>query len=78
MTSHPNRSAANAHRVIRRHISVAGYSRKHVDYGISWAEKIGYASTREGFILAVSRILYDDAALADGSRFAVEVGHGPR
>ena len=70
--------SANARRTIRRHLKKAGYSTKEVAAGLAYAAAQGATSTREAYILTVSRILYTADDLAEGARFAVEDGFGPR
>jgi hypothetical protein len=65
-------------RTIRRHIYAAGYSKQDADAGIRYAAEQGDYTAREGYILAMSRILYSNDQLADGARFAVAEGHGPQ
>jgi len=77
MTNHPNRTAANIRRRIRRHIAAVGYGDAQITSGLAWATEQGFSTAREGYILAMSRILYDDGQLADGARFSVESGYGP-
>lgn len=78
MTNHSNRTIANVNRVIRRHLAAAGYDKAQADHGIAYARSKGNYSARDGYILAISRILYDDAQLENGALFEVEAGHGPR
>ena len=40
-------------------------------YGLTWANKQGFVTAEQGLSLAMSRILYDDQALADGEMFQV-------
>ena len=75
MTNHPNHSA---YATIRRHMKAAGYSNEAITSGMEWAKQQGFDGAREGYILAMSRVLYDDDQLADGGRFSVEAGYGPR
>lgn len=77
-SNHPNRTTSNINRRIRRHIAAAGYSKEQIDAGLSYAREHGDYTAREGYILAMSRILYTDWQLADGARFSVEVGYGPK
>lgn len=69
---------ANIARTIRRHLAAAGNGADAIRTGIAYARAEGATSAREGYILAVSRILYTDEDLANGTRFSVEAGHGPR
>lgn len=71
MTNHPNRSAANQARRISRRIAAGGYSLTHARAGLAYANQVGFQSDDEGFVLAMSRILYTDAQLAEGERFSV-------
>ena len=75
MVNHPNRSPIAA---IRRHITDAGYSDADARHGISWAKSRGFATARDGYALAMSRILYSDEQLAEGAHFPVAHGRGPR
>lgn len=78
MANHSSRTAANIDRVIRRHIYAAGYTKKDVDLGLAYAKSQGDYTAREGYILAMSRILLSEDQLQRGIRFAVEEGCGPR
>jgi len=78
MTNHQSRRIANMNRVIRRHIAAAGCSVGQINEGMAYAKSKGYDTAREGYILAVSRILYSDDQLADGEMFTVADGFGPR
>lgn len=69
---------ANMARTIRRHIAAAGYSANAIRKGLDYAKSEGASSAREGYILAMSRILYSDGQIAMGDRFIVETGAGPR
>ena len=66
----------NTH-AIRMQLTIAGYSAADIDAGLAYAAEQGASDTREGFVLATSRILYSDAQLADGMRFSIEQGHVP-
>lgn len=68
----------NTRRTIRRHIAHAGYSAAAIRRGLEYAATEGASTAREGYILAMSRILYRDGQLEAGDRFSVEVGSGPR
>lgn len=70
-------SKANANRVIRHHLTLAGYSPSEIKTGITYAASKGDYGAREGFVLAVSRILYSDDQLADGAVFFLAEGYGP-
>lgn len=59
---------------IASHLDAAGYSDAVIAAGIAFADAEGFGSDDEALSLAVSRILYDDASLAEGVRFAVEPG----
>ena len=59
----------NTLRALRRRIEEPGYTRQEADCGIRWACEQGFESTDEGFMFAMSRILYDDGQLNDGARF---------
>ena len=66
----------NAHdnetvRAIRQKIGALGYPTTAANYGLRWAYYQGYNTIDEGFALALSRILYSDGQLEDGSRFEV-------
>jgi hypothetical protein len=63
---------------ISRHIREAGYSDAEIKAGLAYACQQGPYTAREGYILAMSRILYSDGQLADGARFSVEAGFGPQ
>jgi len=63
---------------IRRHCYAAGYSPKAVADGIAYAEANCAAGARDGYVLTMSRILYSDDQLADGSLFSVDAGVGPQ
>lgn len=65
-------------RAIRRHLYAAGYSKDQATAGLAYAASTGPYTVREGYILAVSRILFTDGQLADGERFTLEDGYGPR
>ncbi len=69
---------ANTRRTIRRHIATAGYSADAIRRGLDYAAAEGASTAREGYILAMSRILFTDRDLASGVRFGVEIGAGPR
>lgn len=69
---------ANAARRICRHIAAAGYSAAQIREGICYATAQGASDAREGYILAMSRILYSPEQLEAGDRFSVEAGAGPR
>lgn len=75
MANHPNRSAKAT---IRRHMTLTGCSDAQIKHGIEWADEQGFSGARDGYILAMSRVLYDDGQLEEGARFSVEVGSGPR
>ena len=56
---------------IRAHLAQMGYSPADIDAGMAYAAD---ATGDEALSLAVSRILYSDSQLEDGSRFGVEPG----
>ncbi len=68
----------NTRRTICRHIAAAGYSDSAIRLGLDYAKAEGASTAREGYILAMSRILYSDGQLEAGDRFSVENGAGPR
>ena len=78
MANHRSRTIANMNRRIRRHIAAAGYTKEQIDAGLAYTREQGEYDAREGFILAMSRILYSDEQLEDGARIAVETGFGPQ
>lgn len=55
-------------------MSAAGCSDEEIALGSAYAELIGYSDEEGFFSLAMSRILYSDAQLDEGARFAVEPG----
>ena len=57
---------------LRIKIEGAGYSAAQAITGIRYALGQDATDLNQGFILAMSRILYSDEQLADGARFAVE------
>jgi hypothetical protein len=59
---------------IANHLLAAGYPAAEINRGIAYAASTGYRDDDEALSLVASRILYDDAALAGGARFAVEPG----
>jgi hypothetical protein len=69
---------ANTRSRIRRHIANAGYSATAIRQGLDYAKAEGATTGPEGYILAMSRILFTDDDLARGVRFSVENGAGPR
>jgi hypothetical protein len=77
MVNHPNRTAANICRRIRRQIAAAGYFKNDIDKGLAWARSIGFSDAKDGYILAMSYILYGEDEANSGVRFAVEDGCGP-
>jgi hypothetical protein len=52
-----------------RFLEERGLSADEIDRGLAYAEELGAATAREGFVLAMSRVLYSDAQLAAGCRF---------
>jgi len=51
-----------------------GNSTAAAEEGFAFAEAEGYEAAEEFFSLAMSRILYSNAQLANGERFAVDPG----
>lgn len=52
-----------------RLLSEHGLSAEEVERGMEYAEAMGAGTTRDGFVLAMSRVLLTDAQLAAGVRF---------
>ena len=71
MTAHPSAYERGVDRTIRTSITARGYKAAQAAYGLTWARQQGFTLAREGLSLAMSRILYDDAALAAGARWSV-------
>ena len=71
MTAHRSAYEIGTERTIRTRIRARGYPTAQAVYGLAWANAQGFTSADEGLSLAMSRIVYDDEALANGARFAV-------
>ena len=71
MTAHRSAYEIGTERTICTRIRARGYPTAQAVYGLAWANTQGFTSADEGLSLAMSRILYDDEALADGARFPV-------
>ena len=56
-------------RTLMRLLSGYGLSDEEVERGMDYVEIIGARTVREGFELAMSRVLFSDEQLAAGSRF---------
>lgn len=54
---------------LARLLSEHGLSAEEVERGMDYAEAMGAGTTRDGFVLAMSRVLFTDAQLAAGVRF---------
>ena len=72
-----DRITNNINRRITRHIVKAGYSASEAKRGLSYAASKGAYDARQGYIMAMSGILYGNDAADAGELFAVENGHGP-
>lgn len=54
---------------IARYLDDAGYSAEQIARGLAYADAEGATDANERLSLALSRLLYDDAQLADGARY---------
>lgn len=57
---------------LMRLLAERGLSPEAIDAGLDYVEAVGARTVREGYELAMSRVLYTDAQLADGMRFTFE------
>ena len=57
---------------LMRLLAERGLSTKEIDAGLDYVEDVGARTVREGYELALSRVLYSDAQLAQGMRFTAE------
>lgn len=55
--------------LLSRILAARGLSEKEIERGLDYVATSGAQTLREGFVLAMSRILYSDAELAAGLRF---------
>lgn len=68
-TEWPCRLRASTVGTLVRLLSEHGLSAEEVERGMGYAEAMGAGTTRDGFVLAMSRVLFTDAQLAAGVRF---------
>jgi hypothetical protein len=62
----------SARPVIRAELAAGGYTSAQIDRAMEYAHEQGACTGLDGYVLAMSRILYTDEQLADGARFCVE------
>ena len=67
---HTTTNAAAIDATIRAALSEAGYGEDVITFGLEYADQCAATDIADRGSLAVSRILYSDADLADGRRFA--------
>lgn len=68
-TEWPRRLQGSTVGTLVRLLSEHGLSAEEVECGMDYAEAMGAVTTRDGFVLAMSRVLFTDAQLAAGIRF---------
>ena len=57
---------------LMRILAEQGVSSEAIEAGLDYVEAVGARTVREGYELAMSRVLYSDVQLAEGMRFRAE------
>jgi hypothetical protein len=60
---------AKSSQTLARLMSERGLSPSEIERGLSYAESAGARTTRQAWILAMSRVMFSDAELSAGVRF---------
>ena len=63
---------AKSSQTLARLMSERGLSPDDIERGLTYAESAGARTTRQAFILAMSRVMFSDAELSAGVRFDSE------